>query len=97
METVLSNKGIVYPHHLIDPALPFSLNNLSEGVSELMVHPACAGNAWRVRDFEMLVDPVFLQTLRAEDISLISFAQLHDSLSSLTGRGTCDDQNKVFL
>jgi predicted glycoside hydrolase/deacetylase ChbG (UPF0249 family) len=76
MEDILQKKGIVYPHHLIDPLFPFSLKELRAGVSELMVHPSSGGDTWRQKDSEMLMNPCFLKTIHEEGIELISFSEL---------------------
>jgi hypothetical protein len=76
MEEKLREKGIVYPHLLIDPLVPFSLKELPPGVTELMVHPGVGGDQWRQRDFEMIMDPGFKKTLHDEAIQLIGFAEI---------------------
>ncbi len=76
MEDTLRKKKILHPHHLIDPIVPFSLKEIPTGVSELMVHPSMGGDKWRQRDFEMLMDPLFLSTVRGQGIRLIGFAEL---------------------
>lgn len=76
MEDTLRKKKILHPHYLIDPLSPFSLREISTGVSELMVHPSMGGDTWRQRDFEMLMDPLFMSTMRDEGIQLIGFAAL---------------------
>jgi predicted glycoside hydrolase/deacetylase ChbG (UPF0249 family) len=76
MEDTLRKKKILHPHHLIDPIVPFSLKEIPTGVSELMVHPSMGGDKWRQRDFEMLMDPLFLSTVRDQGIQLIGFAAL---------------------
>lgn len=73
MEKMLHEKGIFYPHHFIDSPLSFSIKELPKGVTELMVHPSTGGELWRRKDFEMLMDPLFLTTLREEEIELISY------------------------
>ncbi len=82
MERELGERGIFYPHHFIDPALPFSLNGLPQGVTELMVHPSIGGEPWRRKDFDMLMDPRFMAAVGEEDIELISFPEAAASLSS---------------
>ncbi|OGP86420.1 MAG: hypothetical protein A2Z08_00445 [Deltaproteobacteria bacterium RBG_16_54_11] len=84
MEDVLRKKGILHPHHLIDPLFPFSLKEIPAGVSELMVHPSMGGDQWRQKDFEMLINPLFMSTVREEGIQLISFSELVSSPSPLT-------------
>jgi predicted glycoside hydrolase/deacetylase ChbG (UPF0249 family) len=76
MEGTLRKRKILHPRLLIDPLYPFSLEGISAGVSELMVHPSMGGDQWRQRDFEMLMDPLFMSTIRDEGIRLIGFAQL---------------------
>jgi predicted glycoside hydrolase/deacetylase ChbG (UPF0249 family) len=76
MEDTLHEKKILHPHHLIDPLVPFSLKEIPTGVSELMVHPSMGGDTWRQRDFEMLMDPLFLSTVKDQGIQLIGFAGL---------------------
>jgi predicted glycoside hydrolase/deacetylase ChbG (UPF0249 family) len=76
MEDALLKKKILHPHHLIDPLFPFSLQKLPAGVSELMVHPSMGGDRWRQRDFEMLTDTLFRNTVRDEGIQLIGFSEL---------------------
>ena len=76
MEETLCAKGIVYPQLLIDPFSPFSLRELPAGVTELMVHPSMEGDQWRQRDFEMIMDPRFMNTLHDEGIQLIGFAEI---------------------
>ena len=76
MEEKLRAQGIVYPHLLIDPRMPFSLKELPPGVTELMVHPGVGGDQWRQRDFEMIMDPGFKKTLHDEAIQLIGFAEI---------------------
>ena len=73
MEEMLRTKGIFFPHHLIDPLFPFSLKELPFGVTELIVHPGMGGDEWRQRDFEMLMDPCFMTTVREEEIELTSY------------------------
>jgi hypothetical protein len=82
MEDMLRAKGIAYPHHLIDPLLPFSLHELPSGVSELMVHPSSGGDSWRQKDFEMLMTSRFIETVREEGIKLISFPKMRSPLNS---------------
>jgi predicted glycoside hydrolase/deacetylase ChbG (UPF0249 family) len=84
MEDTLCEKKIFHPHHLIDPLFPFSLKEIPTGVSELMVHPSIGGDQWRQRDFEMLMDPLFLRTVQDEGIQLISFSELASSPAALT-------------
>jgi predicted glycoside hydrolase/deacetylase ChbG (UPF0249 family) len=84
MEDALREKKIMHPHHLIDPIIPFFLKEIPAGVSELMVHPSMGGDQWRQRDFEMLMDPLFLSTVQDEGIQLISFAELASVASALT-------------
>src|SRR4030042_6553328 len=74
MEDMLRKKRIVYPHHFIDPLFPFSLQELSAGVTELMVHPGTQGDQWRQKDFELLMTTSFMKTVRDEGIDLISFS-----------------------
>ena len=76
MEDTLHEREILHPHHLIDPLLPFSLQELSAGVTELMVHPSTGGDPWRQQDFKMLTDPFFMGTVRDEGIQLISFTEI---------------------
>jgi predicted glycoside hydrolase/deacetylase ChbG (UPF0249 family) len=76
MEDMLRKNGIAYPHQLIDPLFPFSLHELPAGVSELMVHPSAGGDAWRRKDLEMLMTPIFMKTVHEEKIKLMSFATL---------------------
>jgi predicted glycoside hydrolase/deacetylase ChbG (UPF0249 family) len=76
MEDTLRKKGMIYPHRLIDPLFPFSLRELPEGASELMVHPSVGGDSWRQHDFEMLADPNFMKTVDDAGIELISFSEL---------------------
>jgi len=84
MEDALREKGIFHPHQLIDPIFPFSLKEIPEGISELMVHPSMGGDLWRQKDFAMLIDPLFMSTVREEGIQLISFSGLTSSCSPLT-------------
>jgi predicted glycoside hydrolase/deacetylase ChbG (UPF0249 family) len=76
MEDALHKKKILHPHYLIDPIVPFSFTEIPTGVSELMVHPSMGGDKWRQRDFEMLMDPLFMSTVKDQDIRLIGFADL---------------------
>jgi predicted glycoside hydrolase/deacetylase ChbG (UPF0249 family) len=76
MEDALRQRRITYPHLLIDPLLPFSLEELPPGVTELMVHPSSGGDPWRQNDFTMLMDPCFMHTVREKGIKLISFSEL---------------------
>lgn len=76
MEKLLQEKGIFYPHHFIDPTFPFSLKELPQGITELMVHPSTGGEPWRKKDLERLMDPSFMTTLEEEDIKLISFLEI---------------------
>ena len=76
MEDLLREKNICYPDQLLDPLFPFSLEQLPDGATELIVHPSTAGERWRRRDFEMLMDPSFRDALREGDIELISFSDL---------------------
>jgi predicted glycoside hydrolase/deacetylase ChbG (UPF0249 family) len=80
MENALRQRRIKYPHLLIDPLFPFSLEALPPGVTELMVHPSSGGDLWRQKDFAMLMDPRFMQSVREEGIGLISFSALESSL-----------------
>jgi predicted glycoside hydrolase/deacetylase ChbG (UPF0249 family) len=84
MEDTLRKKEIIHPQHLIDPIVPFSLKEMPQGVSELMVHPSMGGDQWRQRDFAMLMDPLFMSTVQAQSIQLIGFAELASSSSALT-------------
>jgi predicted glycoside hydrolase/deacetylase ChbG (UPF0249 family) len=84
MEDALRKKGILHPHHLIDPLFPFALKEIPTGVSELMVHPSMEGDKWRQRDFEMLMDPLFMSTVKDQGIQLIGFAELASSSAALT-------------
>ena len=84
MEDALREKKIIHPDHLIDPLFPFSLKEIPQGVSELMVHPSMGGDQWRQRDFEMLRDPLFLSTVKDQGIQLIGFAELASSSAALT-------------
>jgi predicted glycoside hydrolase/deacetylase ChbG (UPF0249 family) len=76
MEHTLREKGILHPDLLIDPLFPFSLHELPAGVAELMVHPSMGGDLWRQRDLEMLMNPLFMKTVRDEGIQLISFSEI---------------------
>jgi hypothetical protein len=84
MMEMLHKKGLSSPHRLIDPFFPFSLQELPPGVTELMVHPSQDGDQWRQKDFDMLMDPHFMNTVRNEGIKLISFSELEKTLSLLT-------------
>jgi predicted glycoside hydrolase/deacetylase ChbG (UPF0249 family) len=84
MEDVLCEKKILHPHHLIDPIVPFSLKEIPSGVTELMVHPGIGGDTWRQKDFEMLMDPLFMSTVKDQGIQLIGFAELASVASALT-------------
>jgi predicted glycoside hydrolase/deacetylase ChbG (UPF0249 family) len=84
MEDALRQRGIFHPHSLIDPIFPFSLKDIPGGVTELMVHPGMGGDEWRQKDFEMLINPLFMNTVRDEGIQLISFSELPSSCSPLT-------------
>jgi len=83
MEDALRKQGIAHPHLLIDPLVPFSLTEIPQGVTELMVHPSMGGDEWRQKDFEMLMDPHFMKTVHDEGIRLISFSKLATSASAL--------------
>jgi hypothetical protein len=76
MEDALREREIAYPQLLIDPLVPFSLQEIPVGVTELMVHPSSGGDLWRQKDFAMLMDPHFMRTVREEGIGLISFSEL---------------------
>jgi predicted glycoside hydrolase/deacetylase ChbG (UPF0249 family) len=77
MEETLCKKRILHPHLLIDPLFPFSLKEIPQGITELMVHPSSSGgDVWRQKDFAMLMDPSFKQTVDEEGIGLISFSAL---------------------
>lgn len=84
MEDTLRKRKILYPHHLIDPLSPFSLKEIATGVSELMVHPSMWGDQWRQRDFEMLMDPLFMSRVKDQGIQLIGFAALSSIPMPLT-------------
>jgi hypothetical protein len=84
MVEMLRRKGVDTPHQLIDPFLPFSLAELSAGVTELMVHPSLNGDQWRQKDFQMLMDPNFKKIIDEEGIKLISFSELKSTLPLLT-------------
>jgi predicted glycoside hydrolase/deacetylase ChbG (UPF0249 family) len=84
MEYALREKKIVHTHRLIDPIIPFSLKEIPAGVSELMVHPSLGGDPWRQRDFEMLMDPLFMSTVQDQGIRLISFADMAPFPTALT-------------
>jgi hypothetical protein len=84
MEDTLHKRKIMHPHHLFDPIIPFSLKEISPGVSELMVHPSMGGDQWRQRDFEMLMDPVFMKAVKDQGIQLIGFSDLAFSPAALT-------------
>jgi predicted glycoside hydrolase/deacetylase ChbG (UPF0249 family) len=75
MEKMLRQKGIVYPDQFLDPHFPFSLKTLPEGVTELMVHPSTERESWRKKDFEMIMDPLFLTTLREQGVELRSYCE----------------------
>ena len=83
METLLQNRGISYPHCFLDPLLPFSLKELPNGVTELMVHPSTGEEPWRRKEFDMLIDPRFMATLHEEKIRLISFSDLEVEIPQL--------------
>jgi predicted glycoside hydrolase/deacetylase ChbG (UPF0249 family) len=76
MEHALREKRVSHPDLLIDPLFPFSLHELPAGVAELMVHPSMGGDPWRQRDLEMLMNPLFMKTVRDEGIQLISFTEI---------------------
>jgi len=84
MEEALRTRAISHPDLLIDPLVPFSLTEIPRGVTELMVHPSMGGDGWRQKDLEMLMDPLFMGTVRDEGIQLISFSELASSRSPLT-------------
>jgi len=84
MEDALRERKILHPRHLIDPIVPFSLKEIPGGVTELMVHPAIGGDQWRQKDCEMLMDPLFMSTVRDEGVQLISFSDLASFPSPLT-------------
>lgn len=81
MEKMLQDRKIVYPHYLFDPLTSFSLKELPDGVSELMAHPSLGGDPWRKKDYEMIMNPQFMDTVREEKIELTSYAELQPSLS----------------
>jgi predicted glycoside hydrolase/deacetylase ChbG (UPF0249 family) len=84
MEDILRKRKILHPHHLIDPIVPFSLKEIPQGVSELMVHPSMGGDTWRQRDFKMLMNPLFMSTVKDQGIQLIGFADLASLPAALT-------------
>jgi predicted glycoside hydrolase/deacetylase ChbG (UPF0249 family) len=84
MEDALRKRKILHPHLLIDPIFSFSLKKIPAGVTELMVHPSMGGDEWRQKDFEMLINPLFMRTVRDEGIQLISFSELGSTHSTLT-------------
>jgi predicted glycoside hydrolase/deacetylase ChbG (UPF0249 family) len=84
MENILHEKKIMHPDNLIDPIVPFSLKEIPAGVSDLMVHPSIGGDRWRQRDFAMLMDPLFMSTVKDEGIRLIGFSDLPSSRAALT-------------
>lgn len=84
MMELLRKKGLSSPHRLIDPYFSFSLQELHPGITELMVHPSQDGDQWRQKDFDMLMDPLFMNTVRNEGIKLIGFSELEKTLSLLT-------------
>jgi len=84
MEDALRERAISHSHLLIDPLRPFSLTEIPQGVTELMVHPSMGGDQWRQKDLEMLMDPLFMKTVHDEGIQLISFSDLVSSRSALT-------------
>jgi predicted glycoside hydrolase/deacetylase ChbG (UPF0249 family) len=81
MEDALRQRRIKYPHLLLDPLTPFSIEALPPGVTELMVHPSSGRDVWRQKDSAMLMDPSFIQTVGEEGIELISFSALKSFLS----------------
>jgi predicted glycoside hydrolase/deacetylase ChbG (UPF0249 family) len=84
MKDTLRKKKILHPRHLIDPLFPFSLKEIPAGVTELMVHPSTGGDEWRQKDFEMLINPLFMSTVSEEGIQLIGFSALASSPAVLT-------------
>jgi hypothetical protein len=49
-----------------------------------MVHPSKGGDQWRQKDFEMLMEPLFMSTVKDQGIQLIGFAELASSSAALT-------------
>jgi predicted glycoside hydrolase/deacetylase ChbG (UPF0249 family) len=84
MEDALRKRKILHPRQLIDPIFPFSLKEIPTGVSELMVHPGIGGDQWRQRDFERLMDPLFMSTIQDQGIQLIGFVGLASFSAALT-------------
>jgi predicted glycoside hydrolase/deacetylase ChbG (UPF0249 family) len=76
MVKTLQDRRIQFPDHFIDPALPFSLTDLSEGVTELMLHPGTEAGSWRERDLHLVMNRQFQTRLREENIGIISFPNL---------------------
>lgn len=84
MEQEIKSRSLNCPAHFIDGTLAVSLDDLPEGVSELMVHPALSGEEWRVHEWDRLADPGFIARLRHHQIALISFSEIPSLLSFLT-------------
>lgn len=93
-DAILLKAGIVVPDHLnyIDGRTTFEekkrklleyLDNMPEGISEFVVHPATGGydeveTAWRTGDLKLMLDPDVRAALDKNGIKLIGYKTLRD-------------------
>ncbi len=76
MKGFLLKNSITAADHFISGITSHGLKDLKKGVTELMTHPGIK-EPWRLRDLETISSEEWKEEMKARDIKLISFKDLH--------------------
>jgi len=74
MEDLLRGQGIVYCPHFLEGAM--RVDDVSPGVTELVVHPSLGGDPWRSEELEILQSKAKADGLGHSGIKPVSFRNL---------------------
>lgn len=75
MKELLKKNNITVADHFVTGWQPYDLDNIANGVTELMTHPGTR-EEWRVRELTTLTSPEWMEALNASGIKLLSFRAL---------------------
>ncbi|MDT8271640.1 MAG: ChbG/HpnK family deacetylase [Desulfomonilia bacterium] len=74
MEANLREHGIVYCDTVLEGV--DALARIGPGTTELIVHPARGGDAWRERELDILLSPTFAELIRERQVYLTNYQEL---------------------
>ena len=75
MKRSLKEKGIITADYFAGTLIPSDIQNLQEGVTELMVHPGIK-EGWRQMELDLIMSEMWREEMKSKDIKLISFKDL---------------------